>query len=79
MKVKIIHSFRRRKTIGAREVDGTIHLYLPMSVTREEKRKYIQWAKERVKDSRRKRKLWEKELNEKLKRRAQELNLDYRI
>lgn len=77
MKVKIIRSFRRRKTIGAREVNGIIHLNLPMGVTREEELKYVRWAKRRVKASRRKRKLWEKDLNEKLKQRAQELNKKY--
>lgn len=77
MKVKIIRSFRRRKTIGAKEVNGVIHLLLPMDLTHEEESKYIRWAKDRVKARQRQRRLMEKNADGELEKRAQKVNEKY--
>ena len=77
MDVKIIRSQKRKKTISAREVDGVIHLYLPMGLSREDEFKYIQWAKKRFEARHRKKELRENNADEVLEQRAQELNRRY--
>jgi hypothetical protein len=77
MEVKIIRSRRRKKTISAREVDGAIHLYLPVGLSREEEFKYVQWAKKRVESLNRKKELKARNADEELEERAQELNKRY--
>ena len=77
MKVKIIRSKRRRKTISAREVDGIIQLSLPMGLSREKEFKYVQWAKKRFESRRRKRELKEKNADKVLEERAQKFNNKY--
>jgi hypothetical protein len=77
MDVKITRSQRRKKTISAREVDGVIHLYLPIGLSREEEFKYVHWAKKRFEAQRRKRELRENNADEVLDQRARELNKRY--
>lgn len=77
MRVRIIRSFRRRKTIGAREVNGVIRLYLPMDLTPEEESKYIRWAKECVKVRQRRSKLREINADQELEKRARIFNEKY--
>jgi predicted metal-dependent hydrolase len=77
MDVKILRSQRRKKTISAREVDGAIHLYLPIGLSREDESKYVQWAKKRFELKRRKKELGENNADEALKNRAQALNKRY--
>ena len=77
MDVKIIRSRRRKKTISAREVDGAIHLYLPIGLSREEESRYVQWAKKRFEAQRRKKELMENNTDEMLEKRARELNKRY--
>jgi len=61
----------------AKEVKGIIHLHLPMELTKKEEQKYVAWAKKRVRAQKRKRKLWEKNADQKLKKRAEMLNKRY--
>lgn len=77
MDVKIIHSRKRKKTINAREVDGVIHLYLPMGLSREDEFKYVQWAKKRFESQRRKKELKAENADDELEKRARELNKRY--
>ena len=77
MDVKITRSRRRKKTISAREVDGAIHLYLPMGLSREDEFKYVQWAKKRFEARRRKKELVENNADKELEKRARELNKRY--
>ena len=77
MRVKIFRNFGRRKTIGTKEVNGIIHLYLPMDLSKKEETKYIAWAKKRIKLAKRKRKLWEKNADKNLEKKAQMLNNKY--
>jgi predicted metal-dependent hydrolase len=77
MDVKITRSRKRKKTISAREVEGVIHLYLPMGLSREEEFKYVQWAKKRFESQRRKKELKAKNADEELEQRARELNKRY--
>jgi predicted metal-dependent hydrolase len=77
MDVKILRSQRRKKTISAREVDGVIHLYLPMGLSREEEAKYVQWAEKRFEAKRRKTELRENNADAELEKRAQALNKRY--
>jgi len=77
MDVKIIRSRKRKKTISAREVDGVIHLYLPMGLSREDEFKYVQWAKKRFESRRRKKELTDKNADAELEQRARELNKRY--
>ncbi len=77
MDVKIIRSQRRKKTISAREVDGVIHLYLPIGLSREEESQYVQWAKKRFEAQRRKKELIENNTDAELAKRARELNKRY--
>jgi len=77
MNVKIIRSRRRKKTISAREVDGAIHLYLPVGLAQDEELKYVQWAKKRFELRKRKKELKAQNADEELEQRAQELNERY--
>ncbi|MCK4729812.1 MAG: M48 family metallopeptidase [Candidatus Aenigmarchaeota archaeon] len=77
MKIKIIRSRERKKTISMREVNGVIQLYLPTGLSREEEFKYIQWAKKRVKSHRRKNELKEKDADKFLEEIARKLNKKY--
>jgi len=77
MNVKIIRSRNRKKTISAREINGVIHLYLPMGLSREEEFKYVQWAKKRFESRRRKKELREKNATEELEWTARKLNREY--
>ena len=77
MDVKIVRSQRRKKTISAREVDGEIHVYLPMGLSRAEESKYVQWAKKRFEAQRRKKELRANNADAELENRAQTLNKRY--
>lgn len=77
MNVKITRSKRRKKTISAREVNGVIHLYLPVGLSQDEELKYVQWAKKRFESQRRKTELRENNADEALEKRAQALNKRY--
>jgi predicted metal-dependent hydrolase len=77
MDVKIIRSSKRKKTISAREVEGVIHLYLPVGLSREEEFNYVQWAKKRFESLRRKKELKAENADEVLEQRARELNKRY--
>ena len=77
MDVKIIRSRRRKKTISAREVDGVIHLHLPLGLSREAELKYVQWAEKRFESQRRKSELKAHNADELLEQRARELNKRY--
>ncbi len=77
MDVKIIRSRKRKKTISAREVDGVIHLYLPMGLSRDDEFKYVQWAKKRFAARQRKEELRTNDADTELEKRAQELNRRY--
>ena len=77
MNVKILRSQRRKKTISAREVDGVIHLYLPMGLSQDEEATYVQWAEKRYEAKRRKTELRENNADAELEKRAQALNTRY--
>ncbi|MBN1762188.1 MAG: M48 family metallopeptidase [Methanomicrobia archaeon] len=77
MDVKIVRSQRRKKTISAHEVDGEIHLYLPMGLSRAEEDKYVLWAEKRFEAQRRKKELRANNADAELKKRAQALNKRY--
>ena len=77
MNVKIIRSKKRKKTISAREVNGTIHLYLPVGLSDKEESRYIQWASKRFESYQRKKELIEKNADEELEKVAQKLNKEY--
>ena len=73
MKIHIVRSKRRRKTVQAREVDGTFEVLVPAHMSDEELEPYIAKLKDRI--ERRKRK---SELDDGvLERRAHELNGRY--
>lgn len=77
MRVKVISSFRRRKTISAKEIKGVIHLYLPVGLSEKEETKYVQWAKKRIKAKKGKRELKEKNADQELEKKAWKLNEKY--
>ncbi|NQE46826.1 hypothetical protein C5S31_12475 [ANME-1 cluster archaeon GoMg2] len=77
MDVKIIRSRKRKKTISAREVEGVIHLYLPLGLSRDDEFKYVQWAKKRFVARQRKEELRTNDADTELEKRAQELNRRY--
>ena len=77
MDFNIIRSDKRKKTISAREVDGVIHLYLPMGLSRDEELQYVRWATKRFEAQGRKEELKAKNADSELEQRAQELNKQY--
>ncbi len=77
MEIKIIRSARRKKTIGAREVDGVIQLYLPAALSPQEEATYVAWARKRYEARRRQRELLEANAEALLEQRAQALNKRY--
>ena len=77
MKIKIIRSWKRKKTIGVREISGLIHLYLPADLSKKEEVRFIQWAKKRIKSQKKKRKLREKNADLDLEKRAKKFNMKY--
>ena len=73
MKVRIIRSKKRRKTVQAREVDGIIEVLAPARMSDEELRPFIISLRERIE-----RKKAKAELNDDvLEKRARRLSLQY--
>jgi len=72
--VKIIHSTKRKKTIQAKMVDGTLWIYLPNGMKKEEEQKWIKEMKNRFMRQKRKQKL---NSNGLLQKRAQQINKQY--
>ena len=77
MEVKIIRSSKRKRTVSAREVDGTICLYLPAGLAHEAELKYVRWAQKRFESRKRKKELREKNSDEQLEQLAQDFNKEY--
>ncbi|HDS45164.1 MAG TPA: M48 family peptidase [Methanomicrobia archaeon] len=77
MEIKIIRSPRRKKTIGAREVDGVIQLYLPAALSPQAEAEYVAWARKRYEARQRQRELQEANADALLEQRAQALNRQY--
>ncbi|MBN1262798.1 MAG: M48 family metallopeptidase [Candidatus Pacebacteria bacterium] len=77
MQVKVFRSYRRKKTVSAKEINGTICLYLPQRLSIRDEKKYVQWARSRIKASLKKKSLQERNRDKLLEKRAQELNQKY--
>ena len=77
MQIKIIRSGKRKRTVSTREIEGIIHLYLPMGLSSEAESKYIQWAKKRFESRKRKKELREKNADEELEKLARRFNKQY--
>lgn len=77
MRVKIIRSAKRKRTVNARMINEVIHLYLPGKVSKKQEQKYIAWAKKRFQLDKRKKKLLEKNGDKILQKRTQMLNRKY--
>ncbi len=72
--VEIIRSERRKKTIQAKEVNGTLRIYFPADLSKEEEKKWIDEITEKMEKKKRKRKL---NTDGQLVERARELNRKY--
>ena len=73
MKTRIIRSKQRRKTVQAREVDGTLEIRAPAHMSDKELEPYIERFKRRLEDRKSKSKLDDGVLE----KRARELNRQY--
>ncbi len=77
MKVKIIRSSRRKKTISAKEVGEMIYLYLPTGLSREQESGYVQWAKKKTEVRQRKDMLKAQNADQELSKLADKFNKKY--
>jgi predicted metal-dependent hydrolase len=57
MEVKVIRSPDRKKTIQAKMVGETLHVYLPLGMHREEERKIIEKMKEKIEKKKQKKQI----------------------
>jgi len=72
--VKIIRSPRRKRTVQAKQVNGTILVYLPTGMTAQEENRWIQQMVQLMQKKNQRRTV---RSDEALKKRAQELNKAY--
>lgn len=75
--MKVIRSKNRKRTISTQEIEGVVYLYLPMGLSEEEEKKYIQWAKKRIEAQKRKKALKEKNADQELEKLARKFNQKY--
>jgi predicted metal-dependent hydrolase len=57
MEVKVIRSSNRKKTISAKMVGETLHIYLPLGMHREEERKFIEQMKKKIEKKKQKKQI----------------------
>ncbi len=74
MEVKVIRSPDRKKTVQAKMVGGTLVVYLPLGMHREDERKLIEKMKEKIEKKRLKRQI---NKDDYLKERFEEFNNKY--
>ncbi len=74
VKVRIIRSKRRKKTVGTKLVKGELWIYLPSTLSREEEKKWVNKMVTRMQRRKRKR---EVNTDDALARRARDLNYKY--
>ncbi len=72
--VKIIRSAKRKRTIQAKMVNGTLWIYFPSGMTKDEEQKWIKEMKNRFAKKKRQQKLNKKGS---LQKRAQQMNQQY--